>query len=182
MYGLIHTALKEMVLEHHGNPTWQRIEEISEVGSDSLLTMRGYDDEITMALVQASSAVLEVSVEDALHAFGTYWITEFAPREYGALLKHTGRSSFELLTNLDDLHDRISTVYTDFSPPSFRVKNIDSDSAEIIYVSSRKGLTPFVLGILGNLGSLFNEIITIESVTPLEVQRGEQTMIRVKSA
>jgi len=167
MYGLIHTALRGMILE------------VSEVPSDAFLTMRSYDDEMTLALIGAASSVLELPADKCLEAFGHYWITNFAPQEYGALLDHTGDSPIEFLQNLDDLHDRISTSFTEFKPPSFRVVINDVRSATVRYVSSREGLTPFVLGILKGLGDRFNTKICIDSIIPLAAESGEQCDILI---
>ena len=179
MYGLIHTALRDMVIEELGDHTWLEITEVSNVPSDSFLTMRSYDDEVTLALVSAASSVLKLPVADALEAFGLYWMTTFAPKEYGALLDHTGNDPIQFLENLDDLHDRISTAFTDFKPPSFRVAISSQNAATIKYVSNRKGLTPFVLGILKGLGQRFDNGIEITQIEPIACERGEQCNITI---
>lgn len=179
MYGLIHTALRDMVLEDLGESVWIEIAEVSNVPSDSFLTMRSYDDEVTMALVSAASSVLNLPMADALEAFGLYWITKFAPKEYGQLLDHTGDDPIHFLENLDDLHDRISTAFTDFKPPSFRVAISSEDAAVIKYVSNRAGLTPFVLGILKGLGQRFDTSIKITAVEPIACEQGEQCNISI---
>jgi guanylate cyclase soluble subunit beta len=180
MYGLIHNALKDMVNENFPCDTWEEIVSESGVSTDSFLTMRPYDDTTTIALIEASSRVLELPIEDCLISFGEYWITTFAPRDYEGVLKHAGASSFEFLKNLDDMHDRISAVYCDFKPPSFRVVNAGHQKAVILYTSGRKGLTPFVLGILQGLGVRFNEVIRIESVETKEFGDGEQSSINIR--
>jgi len=179
MYGLIHTALREMVLEHHGEKTWEAIVTGSGVPADSFLTMRSYDDETTLALIGAASNILELPLDKSLEAFGEYWISSFATKEYGRLLDHTGDSPIEFLQNLDDLHDRISTSFTDFKPPSFRVDIKDAKTAVVRYSSNREGLTPFVVGILEGLGKRFGTSIKVDSIEPVEVPEGEQSNITI---
>jgi guanylate cyclase soluble subunit beta len=179
MYGLIHTALREMVLEHHGEQTWEAIVIESGVPTNSFLTMRSYDDETTLALIGAASKILALPLDRSLEAFGEYWISSFAPKEYGRLLDHTGDSPIEFLQNLDDLHDRISTSFTNFMPPSFRVDIMDANTAVVRYSSNREGLTPFVIGILEGLGKRFGTSITVSSIEPVEVPRGEQSNITI---
>ncbi len=180
MYGLIHTALRGMVQEGFDESTWDQIVSRSGVPADSFLTMRSYEDDITLALVGAAAEVLELSVSDALEAFGEYWITEFAPNEYSMLLDHVGKTPFDFLRNLDDLHDRISTVFTEFKPPSFRVEVIDEKLARVTYRSGRSGLTPFVLGIMQGLDARFEQKVEIESIDMVEVPVGEQTIITLR--
>lgn len=179
MYGLIHTALRNMVLDQRGEKVWEHIVQTSGVPANSFLTMRSYDDETTLALIDSASAALGLSVEDALGAFGEYWITTFAPKEYGGLLDHTGDDPVEFLQNLDDLHDRIATAFTDFKPPSFHVVIDSQNEATVRYVSNRQGLTPFVLGILRGLGTRFSTRICIGSVTPVECEYGERSDIAI---
>lgn len=180
MYGLIHTALRGMVQEGFDESTWDQIVLQSGVPADSFLTMRSYEDEITLALVGAAADVLELSVSDALDAFGQYWITQFAPKEYSMLLDHVGKTPFDFLRNLDELHDRISTVFTEFKPPSFRVEVVDEQEALVTYRSSRNGLTPFVLGIMKGLNDRFEQQVNIESVDMIDVPVGEQAQIKLR--
>ena len=179
MYGLIHTVLREMVREHHGEKTWEAIVAEAGVPANSLLTMRSYDDETTLALIGAASSILALPLDTCLNAFGEYWISSFAAREYGILLDHTGDSPIEFLQNLDDLHDRISTSFTDFQPPSFRVEIKDATTAEVRYSSNREGLTAFVVGILQGLGKRFGTTITVKSIEPIAAPCGEQSNITI---
>ena len=95
MYGLIHTALRDLILEDHGMETWNQVVLQSGVPSNSFLTMRSYSDNTTMALVDAASQVLMLPANDCLKVFGHYWVSRFAPKEYGRLLDHTGGSLIE---------------------------------------------------------------------------------------
>lgn len=182
MYGLIHTALRDLVLEYHGVETWDEVVLQSGVPSNSFLTMRSYSDETTMALVEAASNVLKLSANDCLSVFGRYWVSRFAPKEYGKLLDHTGGSLMEFFQNLDALHDRISTSFTEFKPPSFKVKMKTANSAVIRYVSSRKGLTPFVIGIITGIGERFDTAIHIDAVDSSTSDQGEVSDILISMA
>ncbi len=181
MYGLVHTALQKMVVERFSRSTWDEIVEQSEVPVDSFLTMRPYDDEITLALINSASTILNMSVDESLEAFGHYWLTSFAPHEYGMLLDHAGRTPFGFIKNLDDLHDRISTVFSDFRPPSFRVELIDDKHARVTYRSERTGLTPFVLGIMKGLDDYFEEGVEVLAVTSIDVPFGEQSQFELRT-
>ena len=72
MYGLIHAALRDLILEDHGAETWNQVVLQSGVPSNSFLTMRSYSDETTMALVDAASQVLMLPTNDCLQVFGHY--------------------------------------------------------------------------------------------------------------
>jgi len=173
MYGLIHRALRDMIVDQHGYDTWMEISDASGVTSDAFLTMRPYDDEIAMSLAIAAASILEQPIEELWDSFGFYWITQFAPREYHRLMNLAGDNPIEFLQNLDDMHDRISTSFIHFLPPSFRVSFSTSNSAIVTYSSSRTGLTHFVLGMLKGLGPRFGVDMSINWVAPQENAIGE---------
>ena len=61
MYGVINKSLREMVLDGHGELIWDQVMAKAGVPSDSFLSMRSYDDEITFRLAVASSDVLRIN-------------------------------------------------------------------------------------------------------------------------
>ena len=182
MYGLIHAALRDLILEDHGMETWNQVVLQSGVPSNSFLTMRSYSDNTTMALVDAASQVLMLPANECLKVFGHYWVSRFAPKEYGRLLDHTGGSLIEFFQNLDALHDRLSTSFTEFKPPSFKVKINTANSAVIRYVSSREGLTPFVIGIIAGIGERFDTAIHIDAIDTSNSDQGEVSDIVISMA
>lgn len=161
MYGLIHGAVRSMVEKHAGRDTWQRVAAEAGVGQAELLTMRSYDDDITFAIVNAAASVLEQPPAAFMEELGRYWVLEFAPRDYGALLDHAGPGLFRFLENLNDLHDRITTAFIEFRPPSFSVESI-AEGTLVHYRSDRTGLEPFVLGLLQGLAERFGTPMRID--------------------
>jgi hypothetical protein len=159
MYGLIHNALKNMVVRDHGEPLWKLILESTEIEADVFLSMRQYDDNTTLTLIAASAKATNMEVEAFLEAFGFYWLTVFAPTDYGALLKLTGDDPFEFLRNLNSLHERISISFLEFRPPAFGVKHVS--------------------GILKGLPTMFNMSMVVELIERTEVQQGEQSRFRI---
>ena len=117
MYGVINKSLRDMVTEGHGEAIWAQVLAKAGVPSDSFLAMRSYDDEITFRLAVASSDVLGVDVDTALHAFGKHWVNHTLARDYDALVRSTGSTMLEFLENLNELHDRISTTFLEYKPP-----------------------------------------------------------------
>ena len=180
MYGLIHKALESMVRSRFGEGTWKKILSNSEVESDSFLTMRSYHDEVTFALVGAVSQHLNLSQAECLEAFGEYWLMEFAPKNYNMLLTSAGREPIEFLGNLDDLHDQISSAFTEFRPPSFVIEEISKSAYALHYRSSRKGLESFVLGILKGLEKRFETNMEIEVESREDLENGEHVSFQLK--
>lgn len=182
MYGLIHSALKEMVIEYHGDDQWTKILKSSGVPTDSFLDMRSYDDDITFALVGATSQVLEAPVDTCLELFGEYWLTHFAPKTYETLLTAAGGNLFDFLENLDALHDRISTTFVGYVPPSFGLIRHSPTNATLNYLSSRKGMIPFVMGIIKGMQTRFDVIISFGPIEHHNTETGDGASINMNLA
>ena len=180
MYGLIHKELRNMIQENYGEETWNKIITASGVPVDCFLTMRSYDDSLAFDLVAATSSVLATPAEKCLELFGRYWLLNSAPRSYENLLEITGQDFFEFLENLDVLHDRITSTFTDFRPPSFRLERLSENEAKLHYISSRQGLTPFVEGLLYGMAERFADTVDIVNTESLPVERGTHTVFTIK--
>jgi hypothetical protein len=70
MYGLINSAMQDMIVEKFGEEQWATIHAHSRVPEDSFLTMRSYDDALTYQLVSSASEVLKAPVDTCLEMFG----------------------------------------------------------------------------------------------------------------
>jgi hypothetical protein len=175
MYGVINKSLRDMVTEGHGEAIWAQVLAKAGVPSDSFLAMRSYDDEITFRLAVASSDVLGVDVDTALHAFGKHWVNHTLARDYDALVRSTGSTMLEFLENLNELHDRISTTFLEYEPPEFRVSELQKNRMEVEYISHREGLNSFVSGLLVALSERFNEPMSIGAIEDLSVDAGTHT-------
>ena len=82
--------------------------------------------------------------------------------------------------NLNNLHDRISSTFLNYRPPNFRVWEGDGKDVEILYLSERIGLTPFVEGLLQGLAQRFNQSMEIMGIEPQVAESGEKTLFKVR--
>lgn len=178
MYGLINSALRNMIREEHGEEIWQRINEKSDV-QNPFLTLRSYEDDETYRLVGATAEVLDTTGEACLEVFGKYWLLKGAPEHFSSLLDATGSNVIDFFQNLDALHDRISTTFVDYRPPTFKVDRISETSIQLHYISGRVGLTPFVTGIIHGVSERFATPVTITEQHSQEVKDGEHTVFHL---
>lgn len=170
MYGLINSAMQDMIVSHFGEERWRDIHRHSGVAEDSFLSMRSYDDAITYRLVDSAARVLETPAEDCLEMFGRWWVAEVATKAFAPLMDATGTTTVDFLNNLNQLHDRIASTFINYVPPEFRVEVLDAAAGRyrVHYLSTRDGLTPFVVGLLGGLAQHFGDRLAI---TQLDVNR-----------
>ncbi len=176
MYGLINKALKNMILQNHGDETWNEIMANSDVDEDVFVSMQRFDDSVTYGLVGAAAEVLQADAADCLEGFGHYWATVTAPEAYGMLMDSTGKNLIGFLRNVNSLHDHITSTFVGYIPPHFDVTE-DSNRVNLRYESKREGLTPFVIGIVKGLAERFEQQITFDAIERFEVESGETSII-----
>jgi len=180
MYGLIHNALRGMILEQFGETKWNDVLTHSGVPADAFVTMRSYDDEIMYALAGSASDVLGAPVEDCMDMFGRYWVLKAAPETYSDLLDYTGRDPLTFFENLNDLHDRITAAFVGYRPPYFYVDRTHNDTMTLRYVSERHGLTPFVVGLIKGIAERFSTPIEILNANTTRDDTGETTIFELR--
>lgn len=179
MYGLIHKAMREMIISDFGADAWENVSARAKVPEDSYLAMESYEDSTTFAIAGAISEALDTPLDQCLELFGEFWMSRFAPQNYEMLLRASGNKLFDFLENLDGLHDRITATFIGYSPPSFRLQRESDLRATLTYSSVRSGLTPFVIGLLKGMQKRFDTPITIESVEVTQRQEGDQAIIKL---
>ena len=164
MYGLVNNALQGLVCSRFGEETWETIKRNAGVDIDVFVSMEGYPDEVTYKLVAAASEVLGLSAEEVLKAYGEYWVSYTAKEGYGQILNLAGDTLPVFLQNLDNLHTRVALMFPRLKPPSFWCTDVRKESLRLHYrpgLDSRKGLEPFVIGLVNGLAIRFNVQIEI---------------------
>jgi len=150
-----------MVLHHYGENTWSNIKQNSGVENDFFVSSEPYDDEITYKLAVAIADETQKPVGDILQDLGNWWILKTASVKYGYLLSSGGTSLSEFLMSLPVFHNRVMMLYPKLTPPEFKTTLISEKELHLEYISRRKGLTNFLIGLIGGLSELYN--------TPVEI-------------
>ena len=164
MYGLVNRGVEELVCSNFGDETWQQIKEKAQIEDELFISMEQYDDNVTYALVEAASEVLELPPETILETFGRYWILYTGKEGYGHLLNTAGNTFEGFLGHLDQMHTRVSLIYPNLQPPSFRCTNITAQGLHLHYYSHRAGLAHLVIGLLQGLGELFETAVEVTHI------------------
>ena len=167
MYGMVNNAIKHLIIENHGQSTWNTVFAASGLPSDDFYHMEQYEDGDSVALVVAASKALDQTPTAFLEDFGVYWITYAMNSDYGDLLEMAGDTFPEVLENLDSMHGRVGNSFENLVPPSFWCTDIEDGSLNLHYVSEREGLSPMVVGLIKGLGNHFGldcKVTYVESV------------------
>lgn len=179
MYGMIHKAIRDMVVTKFGEDTWEIVAKDANVGDEHLLSMSTYDDKVMYAMVESACKVLELSQEQVYESFGRYFVEVTLQTNFKSLLHTYGGSSFALFENLNTLHETISTTYTGYSPPFFEVTRRTDNEIDLFYQSERGGLSPFVRGMVFGLADFYEEVVLITEEEEITTMDGERIRFRL---
>lgn len=168
MYGMVNKAVQDLIISQHGEEVWKRICSRAGVEEDMFISNEPYPDEITYRLVAAASELLSVPAAEILRTFGRWWILHTARVGYGHLMKAGGRTLPEFLINLPNFHTRIVLMFPHLRPPEFECTDMMTGSLRLHYHSHRRGLAPFVTGLLEGLGEMFHTPVTIKHEQSLD--------------
>jgi predicted hydrocarbon binding protein len=164
MYGLVNASLMQFIIDKRGEPAWQRIASAAHFDDAHFDKMHSYPDALTYELAGCASTELNIPLDTLLGELGKYWVEYTQDQGYGHFFEVAGPSLREFLFSLDELHARVGRSFLNLRPPSFRFDPIAANSVRMHYVSERKGLCPFVIGLLEGLSTRFNTPLSIDEV------------------
>ncbi len=168
MYGMVNLALHEFISRRYGEAVWQEVKQRAAPGVDHFLTMEQYPDDLIQALMVTASEICGMEITEVMDAIGEYWV-EFALHSgYGELLRIIGTTLPETLSNLDNMHTRVSLSFPDLKPPAFWCTDVDEHSLVLHYQSVRDGLAPMIPGTIRGLAAMLNTSATIEQIASRE--------------
>jgi hypothetical protein len=175
MYGLLNRAIKDLVESRFGEETWRDV--ASRVGPDAFdfIAMKVYPDELTYDLVAAVADVSGLTQHQVMDAFGEHWITYTGHIGHGDLISIMGDDTITFLRNLDAMHSRLMSIYTELEPPKFIIHEIGNGVYQMEYHSHRAGLWPIVIGMVRGLSTMMKQTVTIRLVRPKEEAVGYDT-------
>lgn len=169
MKGVIVICLKELVEDGFGTDMWEQALERAGLAKDAVfLPIDDVDDAAVMRVVDATCGVLGISLQQAADAFGSHWACNYAPRMYGAYYGGVD-SAKDLLLKLDGIHVTTTRTIPNAHPPRFTYTDVDADTMEMEYHSTR-GLMPFFLGLVKGVAENYGEKVEITTLGPNKVR------------
>jgi len=179
MYGLINKSIEGLITNQFGAEAWKVIKAKAGADSTNFVGLNYYPDDVTYELVFKASEYLNIPVHQLLESFGEYWVLYVAEEGYGDFLKMGGDSLPEFLGNLNKMHATITKYMPELVVPRFELAEQTSNSLHLHYYSTRKGLSPMVLGLVKGLGKKFNTPCTIALSSTNEVAEGTHDVFLV---
>ena len=177
MYGIINNSFKKYVQESYGQDCWTEVLAVAGVHDDVFIELMNHNDQNTIEIVKAAVGVTGDSMDHQLSNFGRFWIRRVALKNYRGLIDSYGGNFFSLLENLNLMHKEISSSFLNYLPPSISIEHVSEFDYRVIYQSHRQGFTPFVLGILEELGDVYSHTVVINCVETTSDESGETSVI-----
>jgi hypothetical protein len=179
MHGLIHVILKQFIVTTFGEEKWREILDGLNIKDDSdILELRHYDDSITFAGVTTTARTLGVSVDDALRAYGGYFVTFVSMGGHLRMLKSMGDDFHTFLNHINDLHHSLERQFRTANFPIFFVSDVVKNP-EHQFQRGGKGSTAFTLSYCSARGDSVAALV--EGILPeLARQLHNQTACMVR--
>ncbi len=161
MYGMIHQAARDLAVARLGEAERERLLAREGFSGRHFIGVEYYSDAETMRLVGVISDRLGGGLAETFYNFGRYWIDFAGASAYGRVLKMAGGDLETFISNLDRMHASIKSNMPRAALPGFEVVESGPAAIEVLYRSERKGLEPFVQGILSAVAERFGETVRV---------------------
>ena len=165
MKGTVLVCLQELITVKFGASVWERV--LIRTGQTKytlFAALSDVEDDLAIGLVMSVCAELNITLQQAADAFGDYWVNTYSPRLYeGFYAKHTSSRTF--LTDLNNMHARLTRSMPGARPPKFRFEWPDPDTL-LMHYESHRPLIDIAVGMTRALGTRFKETLVVEKVSP----------------
>ena len=161
MKGIIFNILEQCVEREHGEETWDKLLESSDLRG-SYTSLGSYPDSQLYSLVRAASEMLGVAGDAVVRWFGKVACPIFAQWYEHFFAAHSDTRSF-LFTLNDIIHPEVCKLYPGAEVPHFDFDN-DEDGSLLVSYFSRRKLCSLAIGLMEGAAQWYGEDIHIEHV------------------
>lgn len=151
VYGMIHRAIREMVIAEAGDTAWAALEREFGAGPADMISAMVYPDERTVALLGAAAERLGQALPECLRRFGHHWVRFAGSGAYAGIMDFVSRDFAGFIAHLDRMHQAVCVAMPEARVPEFTLLADDGTTVRVGYRSGRTGLEPFVAGLLEGL-------------------------------
>jgi len=167
MYGFFNRAFEHYFIHTYGDTLWEEVKMNANFYEESFDEGTVYDDNMISDLMDVACDLLDIELEELQENFGESYFTHCLSSKHGKLLKALGGNLYDFLTNIDSLHDHLSSTFAGVKLPTFRVKHDNMQrSISVNYYSDRQLQLEYVTkGIIKMAAKvLFDLDVTVETI------------------
>ncbi len=169
MKGTIVVAIGEMIQQKYGKDQWREI--LKAVGMHSTMTILASEDvqdETVINIIKEICKRNKLTLEQALDAFGEYWVNVYAPRVYQVYYMDC-KSARDFITKIDEIHVASTKNMPGAKPPRFDFKWED-DNTLIMTYKSHRGLIDLMVSLIKGVGKYFKEDLKVQKIGDNKIQ------------
>ena|SRR5579872_4899447 len=159
MKGIVFNLLEEVVCDHHGVATWDKLLEAAEV-EGAYTSLGSYPDIEMTRLVDAASTALKLSSDSVLRWFGRNAMPLLAQRYPAFFEPHRSARPFILTLN-SIIHPEVRKLYAGAHCPHFHFEE-DSDRALLMGYRSPRRLCALAHGFIEGAAAHYHETAEVE--------------------
>ncbi|KOX70464.1 Soluble guanylate cyclase 89Da [Melipona quadrifasciata] len=130
----------------YGEDVWLQLLERADCKHMVFNTRQMYPDELMTNLAAALAEFNGESVEDVMQFFGKCFVRFFSNLGYACMIKATGRYFCDFLQSVDNIHMQMRFTYPRMKSPSMYTTHVDPQGVVLVYRSTRKGFTHYLMG------------------------------------
>lgn len=157
MHGLINQSLQGFVCDTYGHAMWDGVMRQVDPGFAEFEAMLTYEDDVTIAVIDAVSKALEKPSDDVLEDVGTYLISHPKVGAVRRLLRFGGIDFEDFLHSLDDLAARARLAVSDLILPRLELRDHAPQTFSLLVYPLPKVAIPFGHLVLGALRAMADD-------------------------
>ncbi|MEO0402266.1 MAG: heme NO-binding domain-containing protein [Pseudomonadota bacterium] len=162
MHGLINRAIQCFVSDSYGADKWVEAARVADLDFVEFEAMLTYDDDITPALLDAVSHVLDRPRDEMMEDIGTYLVSHPNVEALRRLLRFGGVNFVEFLHSLDDLPDRARLAVSDLQLPRIELRDHSPTQFSLICQCPVAGYGHVMMGILRTMADDYGALAVLE--------------------
>ncbi len=115
-----------------------------------------------------------------VESFGEHFLNFAINNGYDRLLKVLGGSLYDVLSDLDQFHTHLSSIFPNMHSPSFRCKHTEDGGLILHYYSERNGYEYFVVGLIKALAKQYFDTIVRITLAARKGKKSDHTILIIK--
>lgn len=170
MHGLIFVTFENFLRQNFGLEFLKQVRVYKKEHNAPLIFLEHqvYPDELLFDLLTYVCGQLNMSPDDALRAYGKYYITNELTGHLCAYLLQRVHTAQELLLTMSKAHQQMQTASEDITPPLFRYQS-DGKNGLLLKYESPRHLCSLLYGSIEGAAERYSEQVSIQQITCMKL-------------
>jgi len=162
MHGLINRSLQCFLRDTFGAAAWHAIADAAGVSAKGFEPMLRYDDGITLRLLAAAGAHLDLPRDSLLEDLGTYLVSHPNREGLRRLLRFGGVTFEDFLHSIDDLPGRARLAVADLDLPQLELADHGEGRFDVTLRGPHPEFAPVLVGVLRAMADDYGALVLLD--------------------